>query len=273
MTQERGSPRGDVFFTTDAGGAENLRLQGLLEPYVSPNAANVPAEFKSPDGAWTGVIGRSRNIMYNTERVKPEDAPDSITDLTDPRWKGQAAMASIAEGGVRLWLAWLLLEKGEAWTVKYVNDLKANGMKVLPDHTDVANAVGRGEVSLGIVNHYYYVFEKRDGSPVGLIYPDQGEGEMGTLVVPLAVSMIKGAPHPSAAKQFVDFALSADGQQPLTTQESEFPLVEGADLGSAKMQDVRTISEIKRPNVDFTELAKAEKRAVELFTPILGGGE
>lgn len=273
IEQEKASPRGDVFFTTDAAGAEGLRQKGLFDLYQSPNAAKVPAEFKAPDGAWTGVIGRSRNIVYNTNLVKPEELPKSVFELTDSKWQNKIAMASIREGGVRLWLASLIVEKGEEFTVNYIKQLQANGLKVLANHTEVTKAVARGEVALGLVNHYYYVIEQRNGSPLGLIYPDQGPNDIGTLVTPLTVSIIKGAKNADAAKQFVDFTLSAEGQAPLTTQENEFPLVPGVGLGSAQAPGVKAIDQIKRPTVDFTKLADAEKRAVELFTPILGGGQ
>ena len=273
IEQERSNPQGDVFFTTDAAGIESLRQKGLLEPYQSPNADKVPAEFKAADGGWTGVIGRSRNIMYNTNLVKPEEAPQSIFELTDPKWQDKVAMASIREGGVRLWLAWLVQEKGEEFTVQYIKDLQANGLKVLANHTEVQNAVGRGEFALGLVNHYYYVFEQKAGSPVGLIYPDQGAGDIGTLVTPLAVGIVEGARNGDAARKFVDFVLSADGQEPLTTQENEFPLVPGVGLGAASVPGVKPIDEIKRPTVDFTKLADIEKRVVEVFTPLLSGGQ
>jgi len=273
VQQEKDDPRADVYFTTDAGGAQSLAEQGLLEVYESPNAEKVPAEFKAPDNTWTGVIGRSRNIIINTERIKPADAPKSIFDLTDPKYKNQVALASIEEGSVRLWLAWLLTTRGEDFTVQYIKDLKANGAKVLAENSDVAQAVGRGEAPIGITNHYYYVFEKRDNSPVALIYPDQGAGDTGTLVMPLTVSVVKGTEHADAAKRFVDFALSPAGQAPLTTQENEFPLVPGVDLGAAKVEGVRTIDQIKRPKVDFKELADAEKRVVELLGPELTAGE
>ncbi len=279
IEQERGRGGADAFFTTDAASAEALRQKALLEPYQSPNAARVPAEFKAADGAWTGVIGRSRNIIYNTNVTQPADLPDSVFDLTDPKYKDKIAIASIREGSVRLWLASLLLERGEDFTVKYLNDLRANGLKVLTNHSEVTNAVSRGEVAYGLTNHYYYVIaykdaqKKNENLPLGLIYPDQGQNDPGTLVIPLAVGIVKGAKNPDAAKRFVDFALSEEGQLPLTTQENEFPLVPGVGLGSAAVPGVKSIDEIKRPATDFTKLADAERRAVELFTPILSGGQ
>jgi iron(III) transport system substrate-binding protein len=209
--------------------------------------------------------------MINTELLDPAQAPQSVFDLTDPKWKGKLAMASIREGGVRLWLASLILEEGEERTVQYVDALKANDVKVLANHTEVANAVARGEVPVGILNHYYYVPKAREGAPVALIYPDQGPDQMGTLVTPLAVGILQGARNEELAKAFVDFALSPQGLEPLTTQEQEFPLVPGAGLGAAAAPGVLPIDQIKRPRVDFTRLAQAQKRAVELFTPQFSG--
>jgi iron(III) transport system substrate-binding protein len=271
VRQEKSSPRGDVFFTTDAPGLESLRQESLLEAYRSPNAASVPDEFKAADGGWTGVIGRSRNFMINTQALKVEDAPQSILELTDPKWADKVAIASIREGGVRSWLSWLMVERGEEWTKDYVDRLRANGIRVLANHSEVANSVARGEVPIGLLNHYYYVPRIKEGAPVALIYPDQAPDQTGTLVIPLAVGVVKGAPHPDTARAFVDFLLSADGQEPLTTQEQEFPLVPGISLGAAAAPGVRSIDQIKRPKLDWTELAKAEKRAVELFTPVFGG--
>ena len=268
IEQERSSPRGDVFFTTDVADAERLRQKGLLEAYRSPQAEKIPAEFKAPDGGWTGVVGRSRNIMVNTDLVKSADAPKSVFDLTAPPWKGKLAVASIREGGVRLWLGSLLLLKGEEFTTRYLNDLKANGLKVLANHTEVANAVARGEFAAGLLNHYYYVPKKKEGAPLDLVYPDQGPSDIGTLVTPLSVSILKGAGRPAAARAFVDFVLSPEGQAPMTTQEQEFPLTPGAPLAAAAAPGVRPIDQIKRPALDFVKLSEAQQRAVELYTPL-----
>lgn len=272
IEQEKSSPRSDIFFTTDAGDAEQLRQMALLEPYRSPNAERVPAEFKAPDGTWTGVIGRSRNIVVNTDLVKAGEAPASVFDLTAERWKGRVAVASIREGGVRLWLAGLLVTKGEDFTVKYVNDLRANGLKILANHTEVVNAVARGEVPAGLINHYYYVRKRKEGvNNLDLIYPDQGANDVGTVVTPIAVAIVKGARHPRAARAFVDFILSREGQVPMTTQGQEFPLTPGTPLGDAAVPGVKSIDQIKRPAVEFTKIAAAQKRAVDLFTPLLTG--
>lgn len=270
IAQEAGAPKADVYFTTDYVDAELLRQKGVLTPHISALTDGVPAEFKAPDGAWVGVIGRSRNIIANTTLVAPDAYPTSIFDLTDPKWKGKLATSTLRDG-MPIWLASLILLKGEAATTAFLTALiKGNGMKILNGGSDVANAVVLGEFALGLLNHYYYVPKKRAGAPVDLLYPDQGADQIGCLVTPLAAAVVKGAPHPNAAKAFVDFILTPEGAAPMTTMEWEFPLrPEVGLIGESGAVGVRTLGQFKRPpTFDINALATARDRAIELYTPL-----
>ena len=269
VAQEGTAIKADIYFTTDWVDAELLRRKNLLAPHTSPLTEGVPAEFRAADGAWTGVIARSRNIMVNTTLVKREEYPTSVFDLTDPKWKGRVAASSLRDG-VPIWLASLILLKGEAETVSYIETMiKANGMKVLSGGSDVANAVSQGEFAAGLVNHYYYVPKKREGAPVDLIYPDQGAGQIGTLVIPLAVAATKYAPRPNVAKAFIDFVLTPEGAAPMMTMEGEMPLRPDVPLGDHGAPGVLRMHEIKRPApFDVDKLIAARDRAIELFTPL-----
>ena len=269
VAQEGTATKADIYFTTDWVDAELLRRKNLLAPHVSPLTEGVPAEFRAADGAWTGVIARSRNIMVNTTLVKREEYPTSVFDLTDPKWKGRVAVSSLRDG-VPIWLASLILLKGEAETVTYIETMiKKNQMKVLSGGSDVANAVSQGEFAVGLVNHYYYVPKRRDGAPVDLIYPDQGAGQIGTLVIPLAVAATKHAPRPNVAKAFIDFVLTPEGAAPMMTMEGEMPLRPDVPLGDHGAPGVLRMHEIKRPApFDVDKLIAARDRAIELFTPL-----
>ena len=269
VAQEGTATKADIYFTTDWVDAELLRRKNLLAPHVSPLTEGVPAEFRAADGAWTGVIARSRNIMVNTTLVKREEYPASVFDLTDPKWKGRVAVSSLRDG-VPIWLASLILLKGEAETVTYIETMiKKNQMKVLSGGSDVANAVSQGEFAVGLVNHYYYVPKRRDGAPVDLIYPDQGAGQIGTLVIPLAVAATKHAPRPNVAKAFIDFVLTPEGAAPMMTMEGEMPLRPDVPLGDHGAPGVLRMHEIKRPApFDVDKLIAARDRAIELFTPL-----
>src|SRR5215469_11925736 len=82
IVAERQHPQADVFWANEPLRTVMLQRQGLLEPYRSPNAADIPSRYRDPDGHWTGFSARARVILYNTNEVKAPDAPSSVRDLT-----------------------------------------------------------------------------------------------------------------------------------------------------------------------------------------------
>ncbi len=258
---EKGDPRADVFLAVEPGTMELLRRQGLLDPYTSPNARFIPADYKAKDGSWTGLAGRARVIMYNRNLIKEGEIPKSVFDLADPKWKGKVAMDSSRERSVLLWLASIVAVKGEAFAKEYFEQLARN-VKVFPGHTEVRKAVGRGDLPLGIVNHYYYHLQLKEGSPVGVIYPDQGPGEIGTLVFPSTIAILKGAKHPKAARAFVDFMLTRRMQEAIRQEIFEIPLIEGLNPVEGK-----PLREIKQTRATFEELADLFERTLRMIEP------
>ena len=90
-------------------------------------------------------------------------------------------------------------------------------------------AVGRGEFALGLVNHYYYQLEKEEGSPVGVIYPDQEDGEVGVLVNVAAASIVAGASTERMREAFMRFLLGPSAQEMFAALNFEYPLVAGVE--------------------------------------------
>src|SRR5437588_9633898 len=88
LIAEAQRPQADVFWSGDPVRPFLLAKRGLLDPYVSPAAATVPAQFKSADGLWTGAAARAKILPVNTQKVAPPDMPRSARDLANPRWKG-----------------------------------------------------------------------------------------------------------------------------------------------------------------------------------------
>ena len=266
---ERGKPNGDVFLGTAAGITELLRQKGLLESYASPYAREIPEEFRAADHAWVGITGRVRVLIYNTDRVKAAEAPESYFDLVAPRWKGQVAVASLGERTTVSWLAALMALKGEAATRQYVDALRANGLKVLKNNTEVRKAVAGGEVAVGITNHYYYLLQLQEDprSPIAILYPDQGPTGMGTPVFSITAGIIKGARHLAEARALIDFLLKPAGNRLLVEGEFEIPLfpkipVVGADRG------IRGLGQFKKAPVTQLQLAELEPKVERLFGSI-----
>lgn len=261
---ERDSPRGDVFIGTAAGITELLREKGLLAPYRGAALRDVPEEFRAPDGSWVGVTARARVLIYNTRLVK--EPPTSVFELTDPRWKGKVAVASMGERTTVGWLAAILHQKGEEFTSRYVQALRANGLKVLGNNTDVRRALARGEFAVGITNHYYYLLQLNENpkSPVGIVYPDQGPDQMGTPVFSITAAILRGARHADEAQRLVDFLLGARGNRLLVEGEFELPILANVTpVGDDK--GVRPLGRFKKTPATQLQLADLEPRVERLY--------
>lgn len=261
IRMERAHPRGDLFISTEGGIMEILAKEGLLAPYVSPATKAVPEEFKSPTGAWTGISGRARIILYNRTLVPEKEAPRSIFELSDPKWKGKLAIAGTRERTTLAWVSTLVAVKGEASTLEYLKGLHANGLKILTDNTEVWQGVGRGEFAVGLTNSPNFYLAKKMNLPVGVVYPDQDASGIGTPIHPNAAAVIKGGANPKAAQKFMDFVLSPDGQRLLVEADYEIPLIPGIDSG-----EVLPAQSIKRPAVSQPRLAELEEPTLKLLT-------
>jgi iron(III) transport system substrate-binding protein len=170
--------------------------------------------------------------MYNTTLVTPEEAPQSVFGLTDPKWKGQVGSADSTNGAMQAQIVAIRHLLGAEKAEAFIKGLVANDTKFFGGHTDVRKAVGAGELKLGLVNHYYYQLSKAEGAPVGVVYPDQAPGEMGLVVNSANVGIVQGGPNPAAARALVDFLLSPAGQKIFAELNYEVPIVPDVPLAA-----------------------------------------
>jgi iron(III) transport system substrate-binding protein len=224
LIEEAANPVADVFITTELFTAQSLAAQGVFQSYRPAGADQFLAGFAGPDDLWTGLTRRARVILYNTELVAPDEAPKSIFELGDPKWKGQVAAAGSTNGSMQAQIAALRQLIGEQAAAAWLQSLLENEATFFGGHTDVRKAVGAGEFKLGLVNHYYYHLQQAEGSPVGVIYPDQGQGQIGLITNATAAGILKGAPNLPAAQAFLDFLASAEGQELFAGLNYEYPL-------------------------------------------------
>ncbi len=255
LIEEQANPQADVFITTELFTVQSLAQQGIFQPYRPEGADLLPAEFTGPNDVWVGLTRRARVIMYNTELVAPEDLPKSIFDLTDPRWKGRIAAAGSTNGSMQAQIAALRQLLGEEQTEAWLTGLLDNDVTFFGGHTDVRKAVGAGEFALGLVNHYYYHLQKDEGSPVGVIYPDQGAGQIGLITNATAASVVKGALNAAAAEPlaeaFLDFLISNEGQERFAELNYEYPLLPGVKLH----EGVQPLDGLRLAEVDVVQAA------------------
>ncbi|MCQ4575032.1 MAG: extracellular solute-binding protein [Candidatus Brocadiales bacterium] len=250
LIAERSNPQADVFWSGDPVRPILLEKRGMLEPYKSPNARDIPDIYKDEKGYWTGFSARVRAIIYNKNLVKPKEIPKSIFDFLKPRWSGRVAIANPLFGTTTIHAAALFVILGDEEATQFFEALKANDVRIVSSNGEVRRLVSRGEVAAGITDTDDVNVAMLEGAPVGMIYPDQ-EG-MGALLMPNMVCMIKNGPNPENAKRLLDFLLSAEVEEKLAHAECvQIPLrpwVTGPE-------NIVTIRDIEESEVDYREVA------------------
>jgi len=183
---------------------------GLLQPYVSPESAAYPAGFKDSKGYWVDYFDSYNVIGYNTQLVARDQAPKSWEDLLDPKWKGKIALDEENFS----WYGAMTQKWGKEKTQRYMRALAKQDIQLRNGQTLIAQLMAAGEFSVAMVLAHRIEKMKEQGAPV----------EWVTTLDPVTASLhpigiAAKAPHPNAAKLFVDFILSKDGQQLLLSIE------------------------------------------------------
>lgn len=258
LVEEKNNPRADVFITNDAGTLGYLVDQALLEKYESAATKRVLADLKDRNGMWVGASARARVIMYNTNLVKENEAPKSLLGLADPKWKGKFGITNSSNESMTGHVSAMRIVKGDDFTEKWLRDVKANDPVVLKSHDPLRDAIASGELSLGLVNHYYFQKKKAEGAPVGVVYPDQDD--FGTFINIAGVALVKGAKDEASAKKFIDFVLSDKIQKIFAGVNKEMPVVD-----SVPTVDTRPLDDFKRADVNLDELGKELDKTLEMM--------
>jgi iron(III) transport system substrate-binding protein len=254
LVAEAAHPQADVFWSGDPVRVFVLMKRGLVAPYVSPNAAGIAPAFRAPDGAWTGFAARARVLLVNKTRVPPGEAPRSVRDLAAPRWKGQTAMANPLFGTTTMHVAALFAAWGDDQAKRFLDDLKGNGARIASSNGEVKRLVATGEVAFGLTDTDDADEARKDGAPVEVVYPDQ-DG-IGTLLMPTAVVLLRGGPHPDAGRKLIDFLLSPEVERRLAQEAAHIPL--RPDV--AAPPGVRRASELRTMQVDYARVAENMER-------------
>jgi iron(III) transport system substrate-binding protein len=252
LLEERNNPQADLFITTEVMTVQSLAQQDVFEAYSPLAADQIPNEFIGADNLWVGLTRRVRVIMYNTELVSEDEAPKSIFDLTDPKWQGQVAAAGSTNGSMQAQIAAMRQLVGEEETESWLTGLIENEATFFGGHTDVRKAVGAGEFKIGLVNHYYYYLQEAEGSPVGIIFPDQEQDQIGLIANATAVGIVKGTDNRATAEAFVDFLLSQEGQKLFAELNYEYPLLSGVALHP----DVQALEGFRFADVNVSQAAQ-----------------
>lgn len=233
IEEARTRPRTDVFWNNEIAQTIRLAELGLLQPYESPAAADVPATFKDPSALWVGFGARARVLIVNTDLVAAGQEPSGTLDLFDERWRGKCGIARPLTGTTLTHATALYQTMGEEWTAGFMNELvEANGkgqVQILESNGQAMKLVENGELAWAFTDTDDFNVARMDGSPVQRVYPDQvvakgclqRDGEpLGTLLIPNSIMLLADAPHPENAKRFIDWVLSKELEERLANSRS-----------------------------------------------------
>lgn len=246
---EKDRPRCDLFWNNEILNTLRLQKAGMLESYKPQHYGEYPAEFLDPDGQWVGFAARARILLVNTEKLGKQKPPTSVFDLADERWKGEGGYAKPLFGTTATHAAVLFAELGDEKAKEFFNQLQTNA-QMFPGNKQVAQAVSSGQIMFGLTDTDDAMVEIEQGRPVMIVYPDQGEDQLGTLFIPNTLAIIKGGPNPDAAKKLIDYLLSAKVETALAEGPSaQIPLNKKLDIPLR----VETPQTVKAMKVDWSK--------------------
>ncbi|WP_035273235.1 extracellular solute-binding protein [Desulfogranum japonicum] len=261
LLAEKKHPQCDVFWNNEIMRTIKLQREGVLAPYASPSADDIPAQFQDPDHYWAGFAARARVLVVNTNILQPDQYPTSIHDLVDTKWKGKPVMANPMFGTTSTHVATLFDMWGAAPAEQFLQDLIANEVRIVDGNSVVRDMVAEGTAPWGITDTDDVNVGVLNGKPIKPILPDQ-DGS-GTLLIPNTIAMIKGAPHAVEAKQLIDYMLSREVESKLCSSESaQIPLRPGITVPKGQFRQ----EDIKAAQVDFgrtTDMMEESVQAVQ----------
>lgn len=255
--KQAGSVQADVLLVADNVTFESLKEQELLASYESPEYSNLPAEFVDADFMYAGTKIMATVLAVNTNDVT--DLPTSWNVLTDAATKGKAIMPSPLYSGAAAYNLGVITRQADfGW--EYYENLKANEISVVQGNGAALKAVAGGEKSYAMVVDYLITRGKAEGSPIDLIYPEEG-----VPVVTEPIGLMKDAKNQDAAKAFIDFVVSEEGQK-LAAEIGYTPIREGV----AAPEGLKSISELNVISAPVSELIKTRDEDKLAFKNMFG---
>jgi iron(III) transport system substrate-binding protein len=252
----------DVFLAQSPGAVGFLDSKGRLVELPASTLDEVDARFRSPGGRWVGISGRVRVLVYNTANVNPSDLPQSVFDLTQPRFRGKVGVAP-TNASFQDFVTAMRELAGDDRTLEWLRGMEANGSPTYANNIAIVEAVGRGEIPFGLVNHYYNEEVKADdpdAPSANYLFPN---ADIGSLVLVTAAGVLDTAGDRKAdAERFVDFLLTRKAQEFYAKETLEYPLASGV---APVVEDLPALAEIQSPGIDLSRLGGQLTRTKELI--------
>jgi iron(III) transport system substrate-binding protein len=265
IAEEGDNSPADVFFAQDPGSLGAVEEEELLAELPDEILDRVPERFRDPDGHWIGTSGRARVVAYNTDELSPNELPNSILGYTDPKWKGKIGLPP-TNASFQAFVSAMVLTLGEERTRRWLEGIEANDPKLYEKNTPVVEAVAAGEIEVGFVNHYYLYLVKEEQPDAPVANDFLPGNDPGGLVSVAGAGILESAEHDDAAKRFLEFLLSEEGQRFYVdeAEEAEYPLIEGIEPKAG----LPPLEQLQGPQIELDELGPQLEKTLELLNEV-----
>ena len=243
----------DVFISRSPGPVGFLESKGLLTSMDSNVLDLVAAEHRGANGTWIGFSGRKRVLVHNIDSVPSSMLPGSVFDLTEPEWRGRVAIPA-TNGSFLDWFTVFRDQYGDDVATQWLDDMVDNDARYYPNNVAIVEAASRGEIDVGLVNHYYNYRMAADAESAGSQHRaanyDLSDEDIGALLIISAAAMTASADDREAAQSLIAYLLSPSVQRYFTRNTYEYPLAGGVEPNPV----LPPLSALSVGSVDFDAL-------------------
>lgn len=258
----------DVFLTVDVARLWRAEQAGIFAPLKSELLAKrIPAHFRDPNGNWFGFSSRVRVVAYDRRKVSPGDVA-RYEQLADPKWKSEICTRPSSHPYNLSLISSMILHLGENKAREWARGVATNlARPPRGGDTDQLTAVGVGECSIALSNHYYYVRLMRSTKPedralvekVHIVWPNQND--RGAHVNISGGGILKNAPHRDAAVKFLEYLASDQAQAYFADGNNEWPTVKGVKLANPQLE---SFGQFRTDALPLADLGKTQSAAQRL---------
>ena len=228
IAEEGDDSPADVFLSQSPGAVGYLDGQGLLGTLPDDVLEVVPAQFHAADGSWVGFSGRKRVLVYNPATTPESELPSSVLDMVDPQWSGRLGVAP-SNASFQDFVSAMRVELGDDATRQWLEGIAANDAFTFANNGAIVQAIGRGEIDVGLVNHYY-VYQALAADPdFPALNHEFAPDDIGSLVIVTGASTLASAENVQQAHELISFLLGEEAQRYFSDQTYEYPLAAGVE--------------------------------------------
>lgn len=253
LSRERGNPRADVLWANEIMNTVWLAEDGVFDPLPDDVLAAFPERWRDPNRTWVAFGLRARVLLVNTALLPDKaDWPTRVADLLNPAYKAKGLLTCMAAPltGTTYTHAVALLTLSESAGKAFLE-----GVRQAADDGRLKLTTGNGNamsLTRDPANKIAFCLTDTDdawearqrGFPVEVVYPDQGEGQPGTMVIPNTLALVKGRPHPEAALRLLRWIARPELEATLAAGPSaQMPVRPGVAVPAD--------GHVKRPEQDF----------------------